>query len=297
MKSALWLISASSFLALPSFAWGQGPDLRPPSISGNVAPKSAQITAVAGSGAPLGTLPRRPTTGRYRYQNGRWWYLSRENKWFVWQGGRWLAYMPVREPDRLPSVPAVLAETRAFHRRFAGYLQYSAGQRSLETAEGGNVELATDEVTEPGASEVVSEAFMTGGIPPRQAERRHVGVRLTVSEVMPDWFRSGSPFGNRYGYGSGFAYGGYGFDNPYGYGPRNGSGGGFAFTFGPYGSMGNQMTSRVSAIGGGTSNTLGRNIPGTLGLPNLRGVAVGGTTADPLRRKLGGSATSRGGRD
>ncbi|HVA46634.1 MAG TPA: hypothetical protein VNH11_09695 [Pirellulales bacterium] len=237
----------------------------------------------AAPGVPLGTEPRRRETAPPRFQGGRWWFLSRENRWLVWENGRWVPYSPQKAP-----------RSAEFDRRFATYRGYQVGQRRLQTSEGGQAELATDEISEPGEA---SETFAVGGIPRRQEERRHTGIRRAAEEQQSDWFKSGSPFGNRYGYGSGFGYGGYGYNNPYGYGPRTGSGGGFSYGFGPYGAVGGQTGSQASGMGGG-GPTLIRAEPSSLGAPGELGKgSVGGGVTRAGRRKLGGSAASSGSRD
>jgi hypothetical protein len=233
-----------------------------------------------GSAAPLGSELTRPARGRYRYQNGRWWYLTRDNRWFYWMNNEWIAY-------RVGRIEPGAVESPSFNRRFATYQDYQVGQGRLRTAEGGNAELATDEITEPGEA---TEAFTMGGVPLREAERPRVGIRRT-SEKPAEWFNRGSPFGIRYGYGSGFGYGGYGFNNPYGYGPRTGSGGGFGYGFGPYGSVGGQTGSQ----GGGAGASLISSEPSSIGSPGqLEKGPVGGSLTRPARRKLGGSASSSG---
>jgi hypothetical protein len=236
-------------------------------------------------GVPLGTPPRRPATGRYRYQNGRWFFLSADNKWFVWSDGRWISHPTFAQQSDRP-VPGGATETPSFRRRFAAFRDYDIGER-LQTAEGGNAELATDEIEGPAEE---SEAFDVGGIPPQQAERGHAGISRAAAQ-RPEWFNTGSPFGIRHGYGSGFGYSGYGFNNPYGYGPRTGGGGGFSYGFGPYGSVGGQTGMQV---GGGS--TLISSEPSSLGAPSqLEKGPVGGSVNRASRRKLGGSASSSGG--
>lgn len=247
-----------------------------------VAKTAAQAGGRPAPGVPLGTEPRVRSAARYRFQAGRWWFLSRDNQWFYWTNGRWTAYSQPRagnSPD--------------FDRRFADYQNYQAGQRRLQTAEGGQAELATDEIAEPGDA---AEAVDMGGISRRESERRRLAVGRAVQEQQADWFNAGSPFGTRYGYGSSFGYGGYGYNNPYGYGPRTGSGGGFSFGFGPYGAVGGQTGSRMNGMGGGPS-LIGLE-QGGLGPPSqIEKGPVGGSDTRPARHKLGGSAASSGGRD
>ncbi|HQU44930.1 MAG: hypothetical protein B7Z73_07700, partial [Planctomycetia bacterium 21-64-5] len=52
----------------------------------------------AAPGVPLGTEPRHRETARPRFQGGRWWFLSRDNRWLVWQDGRWVRYSPHKAP-------------------------------------------------------------------------------------------------------------------------------------------------------------------------------------------------------
>ena len=284
-RSAIWLILAVASLAASAFGETKS-SLSPTSANRNQPRPSADV--------PLGTEPRGPVAGRYRYQNGRWWYLSRDNKWSRWENGVWVPYARAAEQEVARTAPSVASPR--FDRRFAAYMLYQVGQGRLQTAEGGEAELATDEIAEPGEPAAVAEAMEMGALPPRQAERQHAGLRRSAEEERPGWFNAGSPFGIRYGYGSGFGYSGYGFNNPYGYGPRTGGGGGFAYGFGPYGSVGGQTGSQMSGAGGGAN--LIRVEQGSLGSPSqLEKGPVGGSVLRPSRRKLGGSASSSTGRD
>ncbi|HET6881186.1 MAG TPA: hypothetical protein VFI31_13585, partial [Pirellulales bacterium] len=257
IPSVAWAAILSTSLSLHA----QEPVLRPPETSRNSPDRDDADRAFE---VLLGAEPRHSATGRYRYQNGRWWYLSRENRWFVWQNKRWTAWSSPARQEAPRTAP--FAKSPGFDRRFAAYLDYQVGQGRLRSAEGGDVELATDEISEPGAEDAVAEAMELGGIPRRQAERRHAGMHHEAEEQRPEWFKSGSPFGVRYGYGSGFGYSGYGYNNPYGYGPRTGSGGAFSYGFGPYGAVGGQTSSRMSGIGGGGPNLISAE-PSSLGAP------------------------------
>jgi hypothetical protein len=286
VRSIIWLVLAAVFLVRPGTVRAQGAALAGPAS----AAVDQQLPAV-----PLGTEPRREAAGRYRYQNGRWWYLSRDNKWSVWQNGRWVAWSRAGQQDIARIPPFV--RSPSFDRRFASYLNYDIGQGALQTAEGGEVELATDEITEPGDEATVAEAMEMGGLPRRQAERQHAGIRREAQEQRPEWFKTGSPFGIRYGYGSGFGYSGYGYNNPYGYGSRTGGGGAFSYGFGPYGAVGGQTSSRMNGMGAGGPNLISAEAS-SLGAPGGLGKGpVGGSVTRASRRKLGGSASSSSGSD
>lgn len=277
-KARIWIIAASVLFA-PTFLAAQDFAAPAPPLNGD--------ESLVGPGIPLGTPPR-PTPARYRFQNGRWWYLSRENVWSVWENGRWRVFSQPRPRPRVSGAP--IARSPAFERRFATYLVYQIGQGRLQTAEGGGVALATDEVTDPGEEATVAEAMAVGGIPRRSAQRTHTGIRRAAEEERPNWFQTGSPFGVRFGYGSGFGYSGYGYNNPYGYGPRSGSGGAFSYGFGPFGSVGGQTSARMPGM---SRAVLAIGEPPSLGSPSqLEKGPVGGSIARPARRKLGGSAAA-----
>lgn len=242
--------------------------------------------------APLGSESKRPPDNRYRYQSGRWWYLSRDNQWLVWNGTRW---MPYRGQTGQAGGPVARAN---FDTWFNAYRTVQAGGAPLQTAEQGEVEMATDEITD---AESTGEGFNAGAIPPSQARRQHAGIHAGASG-MGAWFNNGSPFGIKYGYGSGYGYGGYGFNNPYGYGPRTGGGGAYGYGFGAFGSVGGQTGERLSGlITGGAGAEPGRLIssePSSIGAPSqLERGAVGGTftRSGAGARSLGGSAAEGSG--
>ncbi|HEV3345142.1 MAG TPA: hypothetical protein VG125_32495 [Pirellulales bacterium] len=189
------------------------------------------------------------------------------------------------------TVPGERLETARFNRWFDAYRSFSTGRARLQTAEAGQVELATGDIAEGEATEAVE----MGGIPGSQARQRRPGVGRAISGSGA-WFNGGSPFGIKYGYGSGYGYGGYGFDNPYGYGSRTGGGGAYGFGFAPYGSVGGQTGERLSALISGPVEERGRLIgpeaPG-IGAPARLDTAVGGTygKAGSGARRLGESAS------
>lgn len=188
-----------------------------------------------------------------------------------------------------------------FNTWFNAYRGFSAGgQGRLATAESGQVELATGELTAAEVEAGAAEDMEFGALPSRQVRRNRPGVGRAIS-TGGSWFTGGSPFGIKYGYGSGFGYGGYGFDNPYGYGSRTGSGGAYSFGFAAYGSVGGQTGERLSGlVSGGGGVELGRLIgpePPGMGAPAaLERGAVGGTytRSGAGSRDLGGSAAEVG---
>lgn len=192
-------------------------------------------------------------------------------------------------------------DAERFNSWFNAYRGFPVRQGRLATAESGQVELATGELTvetvEQGTAEGMSEF---GALPGRQVRRHRPGVGRAMS-TGGSWFAGGSPFGIKYGYGSGFGYGGYGFNNPYGYGSRSGSGGAYSYGFGPFGSVGGQTGERLSGlIHGGAGFEQGRLIgpePPGMGAPaQLERGAVGGTytRSGAGSRDLGGSAAEVG---
>jgi hypothetical protein len=188
--------------------------------------------------------------------------------------------------------PGARIESSRFNTWFNAYRGFSTGRARLQTAEAGQVELATEQISE--AAEA-AETFEMGGVPGRQVRQRRPGVGRSISGSGA-WFNAGSPFGIKYGYGSGYGYGGYGFDNPYGYGPRTGGGGAYSFGFAPYGSVGGQTGERLSSLISGPaedrSRLIGSEAPG-IGAPARLESAVGGTygRAGAGARALGGSAS------
>ena len=193
--------------------------------------------------------------------------------------------------------------SESFNSWFNAYRGFQTGRGRLRTAESGQLELATGEITaETAEAPTAQDVFEVGGIPRRQARGARPGVGRSMSSGGA-WFNAGSPFGIKYGYGSGYGYGGYGFDNPYGYGSRSGGGGAYSYSFGPFGSAGGQTGERLSSLissGGGVEP--GRLIgpePGSIGAPGqLERGAVGGTfgRGGAGARRLGGSAAEGGAR-
>jgi hypothetical protein len=260
--------------------------------------------------AALGDQRKGAAESRYQYRNGRWWYLDRRNQWHWWNNSRWVPQqtgaaargdaeaIPTGQDkaDRAPvdQTRPPFASSR-FDTWFNAYRGFPTGRAQLQTAEAGQVEMGTSDITEVEAA----EAFEVGGIPRRQARRPRAGVGRTLSGGG-SWFNAGSPFGIRYGYGSGFGYGGYGFDNPYGYGSRTGSGGAYGYGFGDYGSVGGQTGERLSSLISGTIEEGGRLVgpePPGIGAPQRLETAVGGSygKAGAGVRKLGASASESGG--
>jgi len=192
------------------------------------------------------------------------------------------------------TAPGGRFETARFNRWFDAYRNFSTGRARLQTAEAGQVEMATGEIAQGEAA----EAFEMGGIPGAQARQRRAGVGRAVSGSGA-WFNAGSPFGIKYGYGSGYGYGGYGFNNPYGYGSRSGGGGAYGFGFAEFGAVGGQTGERLSALISGPIEERGRLIgpeaPG-IGAPARLETAVGGTygKAGSGTRRLGESASVSG---
>jgi hypothetical protein len=190
------------------------------------------------------------------------------------------------------NVPASAFASARFNNWFNAYRNFQTGRR-LQTAEAGQVEMATIEI----AGGESAEAF-EGGIPRSQARQHRPGVGRAISGTGA-WFDAGSPFGIKYGYGSGYGYGGYGFNNPYGYGARTGGSGAYGFGFGAYGSVGGQTGERLSALISGPVEDSGRLIgseaPG-LGAPSRLDTAVGGSygRAGAGARKLGENASVGG---
>lgn len=220
---------------------------------------------------------------RYRRQNGQWLYWAGERGWMRWDGGKWVA------APRAEQAATQYLDQQNFNRWFGAYRNFQGGRPALATAEEGNVQLGTADIT--GEAET-AELMEYGGIPARQARRRR-----TVQDVISGggaWFNSGSPTGIDYGYGSGYGYGGYGFDNPYGYGSRSGSGGAYGIGFGAFGSVGGQTGERLSAlITGSRESGLISSEPAAIGAPaQIEHGAVGGTAgrAGKGSRRLGGSA-------
>jgi hypothetical protein len=262
------------------------------------------------------TVPQRAqgdVDSRYRYHNGRWWYLDRRGQWHWHDGRRW-----VLQQSRGPSGGEVVGQAQTasaaeadeaqaargrsempfaspqFNTWFNAYRGFPTGRARLQTAEAGQVEMATSQIAEGEAPEV----FEVGGIPSRQTRGPRAGVGRSLSGGGA-WFNAGSPFGIRYGYGSGFGYGGYGFDNPYGYGSRSGSGGAYGYGFGEYGSVGGQTGERLSSLISGPVEEGGRLVgpePPGIGAPARLETAVGGTygKAGAGVRKLGESARQGG---
>lgn len=193
-------------------------------------------------------------------------------------------------------------DASGFNSWFNAYSGFQARGGRLATAESGQVEMATGELTAAEVEAGAAEGMEFGALPSRQVRRGRPGVGRAMS-TGGAWFSSGSPFGIKYGYGSGFGYGGYGFDNPYGYGSRTGGGGAYGFGFGPFGSVGGQTGERLSGlVSGGGGFEAGRLIspePSSIGAPGqIERGAVGGTfgRSGAGARRLGGSASEGGAR-
>ncbi|HET6880316.1 MAG TPA: hypothetical protein VFI31_09185 [Pirellulales bacterium] len=190
-----------------------------------------------------------------------------------------------------------------FNSWFNAYRGFQGGRGQLRTAESGEAELATGEITaEAAEAGNAADVMEYGALPARQVRRNRPGVGQSISGGGA-WFSNGSPFGIKYGYGSGFGYGGYGFANPYGYGSRSGSGGAYGYGFGPFGSVGGQTGERISGlISGGGGVEPGRLIgpePAGIGAPaQIERGAVGGYygRSGAGARRLGGSASEGGAR-
>lgn len=189
-----------------------------------------------------------------------------------------------------------------FNSWFNAYRGVQGGRARLATAESGQVEMATGELSAEAveAGDAV-DVMEFGALPGRQVRARRAGVGRAISSGGA-WFSAGSPFGIKYGYGSGFGYGGYGFANPYGYGPRSGGGGAYSYGFGPFGSVGGQTGERISSLitgGGGfePGRLIGPEPPGMGAPAQLERGAVGGTygRSGAGSRSLGGSAAEGGG--
>jgi hypothetical protein len=223
------------------------------------------------------------TDWRYRRQNGQWLYWAGKRGWLRWDGGKWTA------APRSQRAGTQYLDQREFNSWFGAYRNFQGGRPALQTAEEGDVQLGTADIT--GEAEA-AELMEFGGIPAEQARRRR-GMQDVISGGGA-WFNSGSPTGIKYGYGSGYGYGGYGFDNPYGYGTRSGSGGAYGIGFGPFGSVGGQTGERLSAlITGKHEGGLISSEPSAIGAPaQIERGPVGGTfgRAGAGARKLGGSA-------
>lgn len=250
--------------------------------------------AEAPSAEPIPAGESEDDNWRYLRLHGRWWYWTDEKRWVVWDGGEWVApSTPSRGPGALAATQATgrgIAEPDNFRTWFDAYRNFKTGQPSLETAEGGGVEMGTGEITEaPSATEV----FEFGGIPGRQTHWRRRAAMSGAIRSGGSWFSAGSPFGIKYGYGSGYGYGGYGFANPYGYGNRSGSGGSYGYGFGAFGSVGGQTGERLSSLitGGAEGGLIGPEPP-SIGAPTQLESTVGGTAgrAGAGARSLGGSA-------
>lgn len=190
-----------------------------------------------------------------------------------------------------------------FNSWFNAYRGFQAGRGRLATAESGQVEMATGELTAEAveAGEAV-DVMEYGALPAGQVRARRPGVGRAMSSGGA-WFSAGSPFGIKYGYGSGFGFGGYGFDNPYGYGSRTGGGGAYGYGFGPFGSVGGQTGERLSGLisgGGGVEpgRLIGPEPPGMGAPAQLERGAVGGTygRSGAGARRMGGSASEGGAR-
>jgi hypothetical protein len=215
------------------------------------------------------------------------------------------APLPSGVPQGAPAGPAMGGPMAAdrFNSWFNAYRGFQGGRARLGTAESGDVELATGELTaEVAEAGEATDVMEFGALPRGQVRTRRPGVGRSISSGGA-WFSSGSPFGIKFGYGSGFGYGGYGFDNPYGYGSRTGGGGAYGYGFGPFGSVGGQTGERLSGlISGGGGVEPGRLIssePGAIGAPGqLERGAVGGTfgRSGAGARRLGGSASESGAR-
>lgn len=194
-------------------------------------------------------------------------------------------------------------DAQRFNSWFNAYRGFNLRQGRLATAESGQVEMATGELTAEAVEQGTAEGMTEfGALPGRQVRRSRPGVGRAMS-TGGAWFTGASPFGIKYGYGSGFGYGGYGFNNPYGYGSRSGGGGAYSYGFGPFGSVGGQTGERLSGlISGGAGVEMGRLIgpePGSIGAPGqLERGAVGGTfgRSGAGTRSLGGSAAEGGAR-
>lgn len=201
---------------------------------------------------------------------------------------------PSAPAQRFQARPGAMQSTQ-FDGWFNSYRGFQSGRASLRTAESGQAEMATSEIT----AGQPTEGFEVGGIPGRQVSRQRAGVGRSLSGSGA-WFNAGSPFGIRYGYGSGYGFGGYGFDNPYGYGSRTGSGGAYGFGFGPFGSVGGQTGERLSSLISGPVEEGGRLIgpePPGMGAPQRLETAQGGSygRAGSGARRLGGSASGGSG--
>jgi hypothetical protein len=268
--------------------------------------KSAEPTV----SAPLGNRGDIRSDNRYRRLNGRWWYLDRTNRWHLWNGRQWvLQQSGAQQRGAAESLPPIGADeaqrpfgesqppfaSPTFDTWFNAYRGFPTGRARLQTAEAGQVEMGTSEITEG----ETAETFEMGGLPRSQARGTRAGVGRPKSPGG-SWFNAGSPFGIRYGYGSGYGYGGYGFNNPYGYGSRTGSGGAFGYGFGSFGSVGGQTGERLGSLISGPTEEGGRLIgpeaPG-IGAPTRLETTVGGTygKAGAGARNLGESASSGGG--
>lgn len=113
---------------------------------GVVIAASASLTAQEGwRAAPLGTPPQASAEGadqrpanrgapenrwRYRFSNGRWWYLTPERRWSYYDGSRWRPYTANTSSVRRPVDPALLR---------LEYKEGSLGRRRWPRVGGGQV--------------------------------------------------------------------------------------------------------------------------------------------------------------
>lgn len=205
-----------------------------------------------------------------------------------------------RQAAPAAAAPRGTMSTNQFNSWFNAYRGFPVRRGRLATAESGQVQLATGELTAEGVETGEAEGTEFGALPRGQVRRGRPGVGRAISPGG-SWFSGGSPFGIKYGYGSGFGYGGYGINNPYGYGSRSGSGGAFSYGFAAYGSVGGQTGERLSGLtNGGGGVEMGRLVgpePAGIGAPSqIERGAVGGTytRSGAGSRELGGSAAEVG---
>ena len=71
-------------------AWAVRPAEAQPGTTASTQP--SLLPSAAGTPTPAATDS--VDRSRYRYYNGRWWYLLPDNRWVYWENGAWVNYVP-----------------------------------------------------------------------------------------------------------------------------------------------------------------------------------------------------------
>jgi hypothetical protein len=80
------------FVIVAVAAWTVRPAQAQPSAA--AVPPQISTTLPSSAAAPTPAVAEPVDRSRYRYQDGRWWYLLPDNRWVYWENGAWVNYTP-----------------------------------------------------------------------------------------------------------------------------------------------------------------------------------------------------------